>query len=82
MVNFVAPEGTPFPERALPESYISLQLNTYEVVKPIQVDAGPTVPWFDQPGGGMQFELPVTVKELLDSGHLKECLDNPICPNL
>ncbi|MGH8487371.1 MAG: glycohydrolase toxin TNT-related protein, partial [Gammaproteobacteria bacterium] len=70
--TFVSPDGTPFPNRSLPASSASKPLNTYEVVKPIQVDAGSAVPWFNQSGGGTQFELPGTVKNLVDSGHLKD----------
>jgi hypothetical protein len=46
-------------------------LNVYKVMKPIDVDAGPAAPWFGQPGGGTQYELPATIKELVASGHLK-----------
>ncbi|KUM52366.1 hemagglutinin repeat-containing protein [Rheinheimera sp. EpRS3] len=70
--TFVAPDGTPFPLRALPNSSETKPLNIYEVVLPIQVDAGNAAPWFNRPGGGVQFELPKTVQELIDSGHLKK----------
>lgn len=70
--TFVAPEGTPFPMRSLPDSAVSKPLNSYEVVRPIEVDAGSAMPWFNQPGGGVQFELPGTVRELIDSGNLRE----------
>lgn len=70
--SFVSPDGTPFPQRSLPESYASKPLNTYEVMRPIDADAGPSAPWFDQPGKGMQFELPGSVRDLLGSGHLRD----------
>jgi hypothetical protein len=69
--TFVAPEGTPFPMRSLPENAKTRPLNKYKVTKPIEVDAGPAAPWFGQPGGGLQFELPKTVQELTESGHLR-----------
>ncbi|WP_152659064.1 TNT domain-containing protein, partial [Arsukibacterium sp. MJ3] len=69
--TFVSPDGTPFSARSLPASSANKPLNTYVVVKPIQVEAGNAAPWFNQPGGGIQFELPKTVQELVDSGHLK-----------
>jgi hypothetical protein len=68
--TFVAPEGTPFDMRSLPESALEKPLNSYEVLKPIEVQAGPAAPWFGQPGGGLQFELPGSVKSLIESGHL------------
>lgn len=70
--TFVASAGTPFPERSLPSGYENKPLHTYEVRKPIDVSAGETAGWFGQPGGGMQFELQHSVKELLGSGHLEE----------
>ena len=69
--TFVAPKNTPFQARSLPANFSSKPLNAYEVVKPINVDAGVSAPWFKQPGGGVQFELPAPVQELLDSGHLR-----------
>lgn len=70
--TFTAPQGTPFPQRSLPSEAASRPLNSYEVVKPIPgVNSGPAAPWFNQPGGGTQFELPSTVQQLINSGHLK-----------
>ena len=68
--TFVAPVGTPFGARSLPESALNKPFNTYEVLKPIEVQAGPAAPWFGQRGGGMQYELPSSVKDLIGSGHL------------
>ena len=70
--TFVSPDRTPFPNRSLPTSSASKPLKTYEVAKTIQVDAGSAAPWFNQPGEGTQFELPRTVQDLLDSGHLRQ----------
>ena len=41
------------------------------LLKPINVKAGEIVPWFDEPGGGIQYLLPDTVDELLDAGVLR-----------
>lgn len=70
--TFVAPDGTPFPQRSLPDGFQNKPLNTFEVLKPIEVDAGPSAPWFNQPGGGLQFELPGSVDDLINSGHLRQ----------
>ena len=40
--------------------------SVFEVVKPIGVRAGKIAPWFDQPGGGIQYMLPDLVDKLLD----------------
>ena len=46
---------------------ISLQsYSVFEIVKPIEVQAGKIAPWFNQPGGGIQYMLPDTVDELLN----------------
>ena len=31
--------------------------NRYEVTRPLPVREGTVAPWFDQPGGGIQFQL-------------------------
>ncbi len=70
--TFVSPDGTPFPSRSLPEASASKPLHTYEVVKPIEVDAGSSAPWFKQPGGGIPFELPRSVQDLMHAEHLRQ----------
>ncbi|WP_124949928.1 glycohydrolase toxin TNT-related protein [Sulfuriferula thiophila] len=69
--TFASPAGTPFSARSLPESSANAPLTTYQVVEPIEVQAGTAAPWFGQPGGGVQYELPNTIQQLLDSGQLK-----------
>ena len=50
----------------------SLPLNTYMVLRPFEVDAGPVAPWFNQPGGGMQYDLGTrTVQDLIHEGYLE-----------
>lgn len=73
--TFVSPQGTPWAARALPETSVGKSLNAYEVLKPIKADAGLVAPWFKQPGGGVQFELPASVQKLLDSKHLRRVED-------
>lgn len=70
--TFTSPAGTPFPERSLPSAAASKPLNTYEVVKPFEVHAGPAEPWFGQPGMGTQYESRVSVQRLIDEGFLRE----------
>jgi hypothetical protein len=68
--TFVSPEGVPFPERSLQPNAASKPYNVYKVVKPLEVDAGPVKPWFGQPGKGIQYELPKTIKELIEEGYI------------
>jgi Tuberculosis necrotizing toxin len=49
--------------------FASKPVNSYEVMKPVGAEAGITAPWFNQQGGGIQFELGKHVQSLLDSGH-------------
>jgi len=46
----------------------------YEVVKPIEGLGGKVVPWFDEPGGGIQYKFDKTIKQLLDGGYIKEVM--------
>ncbi|HAY49651.1 DUF637 domain-containing protein [Thalassospira sp.] len=71
--NFVADVGTPFEQRSLPSNdYFDRPLVKYKVVKPIEgVKSGKAAPWFDQPGGGMQYKLPMRIEELIDAGYIE-----------
>ena len=49
--RFLAPLGASFESRALPiSSNVPSDLKFYKVIKPLQVDAGPAIPWFNQKG--------------------------------
>ena len=74
--KFVAPLNTPFEARSLPTQYLQTKpYNAFEVLKPIEVDAGITAPGLGQPGLGVQYELPVSIDVLIKRGFLK-----PITP--
>ncbi|NYF56255.1 TNT domain-containing protein [Micromonospora purpureochromogenes] len=47
----------PAPRPALPAAAPLANYHTYCVLKPFDVDSGPTAPWFAQPGLGTQFQL-------------------------
>ncbi|WP_407675205.1 MULTISPECIES: TNT domain-containing protein [Pasteurellaceae] len=48
----------------------------YKVEKAIEnVTEGKVLPWFGQPGKGIQYELPQKVQWYLDKGYLKEIGD-------
>jgi len=42
----------------------------YEVVTPIEVEAGYVAPWFGEAGGGVQYRLPSSVADLIEQGVL------------
>ena len=44
--------------------------SVYIINSPITVTAGQAAPWFGQYGGGIQYILPMSIQELLDSGIL------------
>ena len=80
--SFVAPAGSPYDQRALPPANLNwakgngmqvpFNYHVYEVQKPVVVVGGPVTPWFGQPGLGMQFQLPTSIKALLESGVMEE----------
>lgn len=69
--RFFSPAGTPDAARALPFGTAGQPLRTFEVVKPFEVQSGTVAPWFNQPGGGMQYVTPVNLETLLKRGILK-----------
>ncbi|MEU8323774.1 TNT domain-containing protein [Nonomuraea sp. NPDC048881] len=70
--TFVSPVGVPFAKRALPSHYESTRpYAVYTVVKPIKVDAGTVAPAMGYAGGGVQYELPAPVSQLIADGFLK-----------
>lgn len=46
------------------------RLYSYLVVRPIPIQAADIAPAFGEPGGGIQYKLPMSVQELLDGGYL------------
>jgi len=69
--TFVSPEGTPYLNRSLAPGTDLQPYNVYEVVKPVEVQAGEIAPWFDQPGGGLQYEFSKPINELIEDGTLR-----------
>jgi hypothetical protein len=60
--TFLAPDDTPYGQRALPPMSLdasepTCNYHAYEVLKPFEVEAGPTAPWFGQSGLGLQYQL-------------------------
>ena len=70
--TFTAKAGEPFENRALPLSTLDKPYNTYQVIMDIpDVEAGVVIPWFGQKGKGVQYELPLSIDELIENGFLK-----------
>lgn len=72
--RFFSPQGTPASGRALPPGTAGQRLRTFEVLKPLEVEAGTVAPAFGQPGGGTQFLSPVRLEILIQRGFLREIL--------
>jgi len=70
--KFVSPEGTPFPQRALPWNSQYDRYTRYQVIKPIEVEEGLVAPWFDQPGLGKQYKFNMTIEQLLKDKYIIE----------
>jgi len=71
---FVAPKDVSFSNRVLPEATKSKQYSQYQVLKDIPgVKQGEAIPWFGQPGGDTQFELPGGIGDLIKKGISNDC---------
>lgn len=70
--RFFSPQGTADWARSLPPGTTGQPLRTFEVVKPFEVQSGTVAPWFNQPGGGLQYRSPVQLEILLKRGIIKE----------
>ncbi|MBF0776803.1 MULTISPECIES: TNT domain-containing protein, partial [unclassified Streptococcus] len=64
--TFTSPEGVPYEQRAVAPGTDLKAYSIFEVVEPLEVRAGKVAPWFDEPGGGLQYLLPDSVDELLE----------------
>jgi hypothetical protein len=70
--RYTSPEGTPFGERSLHPSQINDTYSRFEVLKPINVEAGRITPYYFQRGGGIQFKTNESIKFLIKKGYLKK----------
>jgi len=69
--RFVSPAGTPLHQRSLPAGSHTRPFHVYEVVRPVDVQAGRVAPWFGQSGGGTQFQFNQSIGDLVNSGVLR-----------
>ena len=68
--TFFSPRGQSFDARAVPYVCRQMDYRVYQVRKPIKVKAGKAAPWFDEPGGAMQYETAEPAYKLLAEGDL------------
>lgn len=70
--TFTSPEKTGYENRSVAPGTNLRPYNVFKVVKEIEgVKAGNIAPWFDEPGGGIQYKMPRSVQDLLDGGFLE-----------
>ncbi|MGE2724402.1 glycohydrolase toxin TNT-related protein [Mycolicibacterium pulveris] len=81
---WLSADGTPFAERALPPDSATKPYHQYVVNDPTKLPTGyhieqsKVAPWFNQPGGGIQYRIigpdgrDAPVQHLLDSQYLKK----------
>lgn len=70
--TFVSPKGIPYTERSLPIGTDKKPYTVFEVVKPVEVQAGKIAPWFGEKGGGIQYEFSQKISDLLQQGILRK----------
>ncbi|MEY8268749.1 TNT domain-containing protein, partial [Lachnospiraceae bacterium 64-25] len=71
--KYTSPVGIPYEQRALPYVENPSAYHKYEVLKPIDnVTISRIAEAFEQPGGGMQYELPSIVNKLISDNFLRE----------
>lgn len=69
--TFVSPEGLSYASRSLAPGTNLKPYNIYEIIKPIEVQAGKIAPWFGEPGGGIQYEFNQSISQLLENGIIR-----------
>ncbi len=64
--KYFSPAGTPYEARALAPTSLDAPYRSFEVLRPLPVEAGPIAPAFGMPGGGTQFLAGNRLSNLLD----------------
>lgn len=63
--NFFSPAGAAYGKRALPYVCLQQAYTVFRVNAPLSVWAGRAAPWFDQPGGAIQFETDANAARMI-----------------
>ena len=70
--GYVSPKNVSFEERALPRTTKIEEYSVFVIKKDIKdVLSGVAAAWFGEPGGGIQYKLPLGTKQLLKEGYLE-----------
>ena len=69
---YLAPAGTAYEARAVPYEKAKMEYHRYRVVKRFPVKVGIIASWFDQRGGGVQYQTEKPVRQLVGEGYLRE----------
>jgi hypothetical protein len=78
--NTVYAARTRYPFRSLPPDFISREYRVYRLRDPLRAVVGTAVPWFGQPGGGVAYLLPRSIKDLITDGVLVEMPSATVAP--
>jgi hypothetical protein len=70
--NYTSPFGTDYSSRSLAPGTKSNFYLKYKVLKPIEVEFGKIAPWFDEPGGGIQYRHPERIIDLLKNEKIEQ----------
>ncbi|WP_353949238.1 T7SS effector LXG polymorphic toxin [Sporolactobacillus sp. Y61] len=71
--RFVAPCGTSPEQLSLAPGTDLSKYTEYRVLQEIpDIEKARVAPWFDQPGGGIQFFMPAKIKDLLQQGYIEK----------
>ena len=69
--SYTSPIGVSYEERSLAPGTEKYPYSQFEICKPINVEQSVVFPWFDEPGGGIQYRMPSSIKDLLDRGIIR-----------
>lgn len=72
--RYLSPADTPFDQRAIPPSSVASPYTQYRVLRelPDAVLEGRIAPWFEQPGGGLQYKFDEKISWYLREGYVEE----------
>jgi hypothetical protein len=70
--EYASPSNTPFHQHAIPPSWIGQPYTRWRPLRelPDSVLEGDIAPWFEQPGGGMQYKFDRPIEGYLDNEYL------------
>lgn len=70
--KYFSPNGTPIEQRSLAPWADTTQYHKYEVAEELDVASSIIAPYYNQPGGGIQYKSNYDATELIKQGKLKE----------